>query len=71
MLRRVRSARDAADLRGPLPTEPAAQFIARFSQLAASAPWDRFVFEVNPVAWRRDGAIALDGLLVIGEGDDR
>ena len=67
MLRRVRAARHAADLHGALPLEPAATFIARFSQLASSAPWERFVFEVNPVAWRRGDAIALDGLLLIGE----
>ena len=28
---------------------------------------DRFVFEVNPVAWRRGDTVALDGLLLIGE----
>jgi acyl-CoA synthetase (NDP forming) len=67
MVGRVRAARHAADLGGPLPLEPAAGFVARFSQLAASAPWDRFVFEVNPVAWRRADAVALDGLLLTGE----
>jgi hypothetical protein len=47
------------------PVAPLADFVARFSQLAASAPWRRFVFEVNPVAWSADGVVALDGLLVI------
>jgi acyl-CoA synthetase (NDP forming) len=47
------------------PVAPLAEFVARFSQLAASAPWRRFVFEVNPVAWSADGVVALDGLLVI------
>ena len=30
-----------------------------------TAPWQRFVFEVNPVAWRREDAVALDGLLIV------
>jgi acyl-CoA synthetase (NDP forming) len=43
----------------------AAAFIARFSQLAATAPWGRFIFEVNPLLASADAAVALDGLLVI------
>ena len=43
----------------------AAAFIARFSQLAATAPWRRFIFEVNPLLASADAAVALDGLLVI------
>jgi len=50
---------------GGRPAAPLADFVARFSQLAAAAPWQRFVFEVNPVAWTEDGVIALDGLLLI------
>ena len=30
-----------------------------------TAPWPRFVFEVNPVKWTRDAAVAVDGLLII------
>ena len=66
MLARLRTWPRAVDAQGKLPAEPAARFVARFSELAMTAPWDRFVFEVNPVAWRRDRAVALDGLLVIG-----
>jgi hypothetical protein len=51
---------------GLLPTDPAARFIARFAELALTAPWERFVFEANPVLWRRDDAVALDGLLIVG-----
>ena len=49
-----------------LPPETAARFIARFAELALTAPWDRFVFEVNPVLWRRNDAVAVDGLLIVG-----
>jgi len=57
----------ARDVDGPLPTDAAAAFISRFSELATSAPWRRFAFEANPVKWRRDGVVAVDGLLVIDE----
>lgn len=43
----------------------AADFIARFSALTASAPWDRFTLEVNPLKLGRDAAAAVDGLLII------
>ena len=65
MLERLRIRRYATDDRGPLPAEPAAAFLARFSELALTAPWPRFVFEVNPVKWTRDGVVAVDGLLII------
>lgn len=46
-------------------TDPAAAFIARFSELAATAPWSKFILEVNPVLCSRETAIAVDGLLII------
>jgi acetyltransferase len=66
MLERLRTRRQATDSAGLLPTEPAARFVARFAELALTAPWERFVFEANPVLWRRDEAVAVDGLLVVG-----
>jgi acetyltransferase len=66
MLDRLRTRRHATDAEGLLPTEAAARFIARFAELAMTAPWPRFTFEVNPVLWRRSDAVAVDGLLVIG-----
>ena len=57
--------RHARDQDGPLPAAPAASFVARLSELAVAAPWSRFVFEVNPIKWARDGAVAVDGLLII------
>ena len=46
---------------------PMAVFVATFAGLAASAPWRRFVFEINPVRWGADGVVAVDGLLVVEE----
>jgi acetyltransferase len=66
MIERLRVRRHATDGAGPLDTARAADYLSRFSMLAATAPWERFVFEVNPVLWRRDRAVALDGLLLIG-----
>jgi hypothetical protein len=67
MIERLRSRRHAKDEDGALPTQPAADFVAAFSSLAAAAPWTRFVFEVNPIKWTRDGAVAVDGLLIVEE----
>jgi acyl-CoA synthetase (NDP forming) len=64
MLDRLRLRRFAADARGPLDAAAVAGFVARFSELALSAPWPRFVFEVNPLLWTRDAVVAVDGLLV-------
>jgi hypothetical protein len=46
---------------------PAAEFVARFSELAASAPWRRFVLEINPIKWEAEFVTAVDGLLLIEE----
>jgi hypothetical protein len=52
-------------IRRELPADRAAAFIARFSALASTAPWEKFVLEINPVLWTREAAIAVDGLLII------
>lgn len=65
MIGRLRIRRHARDEQGTLPARPAADFMVRISELAASAPWQRFVLEVNPIKWSRTGAIAVDGLLII------
>jgi hypothetical protein len=67
MVERLRIRRHARDEAGPLPADAAARFIARLSELAASAPWKAFMLEVNPIKWTRNGAIAVDGLLIIDE----
>jgi acetyltransferase len=43
----------------------AADFVARFSALAATAPWPRFTLEVNPLKLADDACAAVDGLLII------
>ena len=65
MLERLRIRRQARDARGLLASDAAAAFVARFSELAATAPWSRFTFEVNPVKWSRAGVVAVDGLLIV------
>ena len=44
----------------------AARFVARFSALVASAPWDAFTFEINPLKIGERSVAAVDGLLLIG-----
>jgi acetyltransferase len=67
MIERLRSRRHARDETGTLPLAPAAEFVSAFSALTATAPWKRYVFEVNPIKWSRDAAFAVDGLLIIEE----
>ena len=43
----------------------AADFVARFSALVATAPWPSFTFEVNPLKVGAERVAAVDGLLVI------
>jgi hypothetical protein len=67
MIDRLRIARVAA-AKVPIPDRCAlAAYIARLSQLAAGAPWKRFVLEINPVKWDGDRVTAVDGLLVVEE----
>jgi succinyl-CoA synthetase beta subunit len=42
-----------------------ARFIADFSALAATAPWDNFTFEINPLKVGEASVAAVDGLLVL------
>ncbi len=68
MIDRLRLARRARTMPEPPDCGLLAGFIARLSQLAAGAPWRRFVLEINPLVWRPDQVTAVDGLLVV---DDR
>jgi acyl-CoA synthetase (NDP forming) len=65
MIGRLRLQAQARDEHGALDLAPAASFGARLSQLGAGAPWPRFTFEVNPIKWSRNGAVAVDGLLIV------
>jgi acyl-CoA synthetase (NDP forming) len=57
---------DRLRIRGVPPPEHAGAFISRFSELAATAPWDRYILEVNPLLWTSEAVVAVDGLLVVG-----
>lgn len=67
MLAQLRLVRRAPRLHGTLDSTAAADFIARFSLLAATVPWRRFVIEVNPIKLKSDGVVAVDGLLIVEE----
>jgi acetate---CoA ligase (ADP-forming) len=67
MLNRLRIVRRALRREPGTDLTSVAEFVARFSRLALSAPWKRFVLEVNPIKWSRDGVAAVDGLLIIEE----
>ena len=65
LLMRLRTLRRLPDLLSVHQQERAALFIARFSALAATAPWQRFTFEVNPLKLGEHDVAAVDGLLII------
>jgi acyl-CoA synthetase (NDP forming) len=67
MLDRLRIMRQAPRLEREGDPRRVVEFLAGFSRLAATAPWRRFVLEVNPIKWNRDGVVAVDGLLVVEE----
>jgi len=67
MLERLRIMRRATKLARGADIAAAADFVARFSSLVATAPWQRFVVEVNPIKWSASGVAAVDGLMVIEE----
>jgi hypothetical protein len=65
MIARLRSYRHLRPGPDDAAIRPAAAFVAAFSRIAASAPWTRFTFEINPVKWTSDRAVAVDGLLLV------
>ena len=65
LIGRLRTVRRLPQLLSQAQRERAADFIARFSALAAGAPWPRFTLEVNPLTLGRDDVAAVDGLLII------
>lgn len=65
LLSHLRIFRHAARQVPPPDAAPLAAFVVRFSQVAAAAPWQRFVLELNPVKWTTRGVTAVDGLLLI------
>lgn len=67
MLGRLRIMQRAPRLERGGDPRAVAEFILHFSRLAATAPWRRFVLEVNPIKWSREGVVAVDGLLLVEE----
>ena len=67
MLQRLRIVKRAPKIDPQADLDKLAEFVAQFSRIAASAPWKNFILEVNPVKWRIDKVVAVDGLLVIEE----
>lgn len=67
VLGRLRIAQRAERVDPQASIAPVASFLAGFSRLAASAPWSRFVLEVNPIKWQAESVTAVDGLLIIEE----
>ena len=65
VLRRLRIVQRASRLDANAGLQVAAEFVSHFSELAVTAPWRSFILEVNPIKWRHDRAVAVDGLLVI------
>jgi len=65
LLRCLRSVRRLPELFTETQLTQAAQFVAAFTQMVATAPWPRFTFEVNPLKIATDTVAAVDGLLVI------
>jgi acetyltransferase len=66
LLRRLRTVRRLPALISDLQVRLAADFIAGFSALVASAPWQTFTLEVNPLKLGETDVAAVDGLLIIG-----
>ncbi len=67
MLERLRIGRHAPRLEREAKPRALAEFLVHFSRLVATAPWQRFVLEVNPVKWSPEGVAAVDGLLLVEE----
>ena len=65
LLGRLRTLRRLPKLIPPDRLAQAADFIARFSALVAGAPWENFTLEINPLKLAAEGAMAVDGLLVL------
>jgi len=65
LLGQLRTLRRLPELLPDARRQAAAAFVAGFSALAATAPWPRFTFEVNPLKLGSEAVAAVDGLLLI------
>jgi acetate---CoA ligase (ADP-forming) len=64
LIDRLRTIRRLPDFLSTQYKVSAAAFIAGFSALIASAPWERFTFEINPLKLGKGQCAAVDGLLL-------
>lgn len=67
LLARLRIVPAAHSVEPGVRVDDLARFVAHVSQIADAAPWRQFTLEINPVKWRADGVIAVDGLLLVEE----
>ena len=65
LIARLRTLKRMPNLIGDEQRLQAAGFLSDFSRLVASAPWERFTFEVNPLKLGAQEYAAVDGLLII------
>ena len=65
LLGQLRTLRRLPELLNDTQRRLSAEFVAKFSALAATAPWDSFTFEVNPLKIGTNEVAAVDGLLLI------
>src|SRR5207247_10778898 len=61
LMQRLRIVQRASKIDPHARIAPPAELVARFSELAASAPWRRFVLELNPSTWVTKLGTALRG----------
>ena len=67
LLNELRVVRRVLEVDGSRDLGELARFVSRFSHIAAAAPWQTFVLEVNPIKWGNSRTVAVDGLLIIGD----
>src|SRR5262249_31660644 len=65
LLQRLRTVRRLTTLMSAGQLQRAADFLAGFSTLAATAPWQSFTLEVNPLKVGEQDVAAVDGLLIV------
>jgi acetate---CoA ligase (ADP-forming) len=65
LIGQLRTVRRLPEFIGEAQRRKAAEFVARFSALAASAPFAGFTFEVNPLKIGEQDVAAVDALLII------
>lgn len=65
LLKRLKIVKGAAKLDPGADLDGLAHFVAQFSAVAHTVPWESFVIELNPVKWSGGQVVAVDGLLIV------